>query len=404
MENSKKLSYGKVVLLGFLVYFFSYAMRLDYSASIVSIASDFKITNTAASTAVTASFISYGVCQAMCGFIGDRISPVKMIGFAMIGTIIVNFGVSFCSDMISITFLWCFNGFFQAMIWPPLCRFITEQVEDKKTANAMTAVSFSASFGTIFIYLFVPAVLKISDWRNVFRCMAILGFLFLFIWIYMTRGVTAGKAVSVKKTEENGNYSVWKIILMSGLVPIFILIMLQGFLRDGIQIWLPSLVKQQFGLDESVSILSSVAIPILSIISVIISNCLFLKFKNEIKTAFVFFAVAFAAAIPLASGLKKPLMFPILLAAMIAGCMHGVNHVMIAFTARRFLKFGMVSTFTGLLNSCTYVGATLSSYGFAAISDNFGWNKLFIVWCLISLTAALICVFKIKKWDSFIKE
>ena len=62
MERNK-LTYKSVVLLGFLVYFFSYAMRLNYSASIVAIVSDLKITNTMASAAVTGSFITYGVGQ-----------------------------------------------------------------------------------------------------------------------------------------------------------------------------------------------------------------------------------------------------------------------------------------------------------------------------------------------------
>ncbi len=63
MESTKNLSYKSVVLLGFLVYFFSYAMRLDYSASIVAIVADLKITNTMASMAVTGSFITYGIGQ-----------------------------------------------------------------------------------------------------------------------------------------------------------------------------------------------------------------------------------------------------------------------------------------------------------------------------------------------------
>ena len=99
MENQKKLSYKAVVALGFLVYFFSYAMRLDYSASLVAIVSDLKITNTMASAAVTGSFITYGVGQVVCGFIGDKISPVKMISVAMLGTVLVNALVSFCSSI-----------------------------------------------------------------------------------------------------------------------------------------------------------------------------------------------------------------------------------------------------------------------------------------------------------------
>ena len=95
MVDSKKISYRSVVVLGFLVYFFSYAMRLDYSATLVSIVSDLGISNTMASAAVTGSFITYGVGQVVCGFVGDKVSPIKMITVAMLGTITVNVLVSF---------------------------------------------------------------------------------------------------------------------------------------------------------------------------------------------------------------------------------------------------------------------------------------------------------------------
>ena len=84
MQNNNELSQRTVVMLGFLVYFFSYAMRLDYSATLVAIVSDLKISNTMASAAVTGSFITYGIAQAFCGIIGDKISPIKMISVAMI--------------------------------------------------------------------------------------------------------------------------------------------------------------------------------------------------------------------------------------------------------------------------------------------------------------------------------
>ena len=160
MVDSKKLSYRSAVLLGFLVYFFSYTMRLDYSATLVSIVSDLGISNTVASAAVTGRLITYGIGQVICGFIGDKISPIKMITVAMIGTITVNLLVSFCTSITLITVLWCINGVCQAMLWPPLIRFTSEQVEPEKYADAVTLIGISASVGTIFVYIFVPIVLQ----------------------------------------------------------------------------------------------------------------------------------------------------------------------------------------------------------------------------------------------------
>ena len=91
MENSKKLSFLQVVILGFLVYFFSYAMRLDYAASLVEIVKDLKVSNTAASVAITGSFITYGIGQIVFGIVGDKLPPVKIITFAMFGTILTSY-------------------------------------------------------------------------------------------------------------------------------------------------------------------------------------------------------------------------------------------------------------------------------------------------------------------------
>lgn len=401
---NKRLSYKTVVALGFLVYFFSYAMRLDYSASLVAIVSDLKITNTMASAAVTGSFITYGVGQVICGFIGDKISPVKMISIAMLGTILVNILVSFCSSIALITVLWSINGVCQAMLWPPLARFVSEQVGTEKYSDAITTVGLSASVATIFIYIFVPFVLEITVWRNVFRCMSVFGIIMMLVWGYVTRNIPMGKAVATTKTQSQKTISVWGLISLAGLIPIFITIALQGILRDGIQTWLPSLVNESFGLSESSSVLSTAVLPVLSMVSVIISNAIYHRIKNELKTASIMFGIAFIATVPMGLGLKVPTIVTIVLAAMISGCMHGVNLMLISLIPKNFSKYGMVSTFSGILNAFTYVGAAVSSYGFAALADGIGWNAVLISWCIIALLGTALCVFKIKGWTKFISE
>ncbi|MBO5210381.1 MAG: MFS transporter [Clostridia bacterium] len=403
MENSKKLSYKVVVALGFLVYFFSYAMRLDYSASIVAIVSDLKITNTMASAAVTGSFITYGVGQVICGIIGDKVSPTKMISVAMLGTILVNTLVSFCSNIWVITALWCVNGVCQAMIWPPLTRFVSEQVGSDKYANAVTVAGLSVSTGTIFVYLFVPVVLKYTIWRNVFRCMSLFGIVMMLIWLFATRGIKMGRAEGVKKADSNKTISVFGLIALAGLIPVFLAIALQGILRDGIQTWLPSLINKQFNIDESSSILSAAILPIFATVCVLVANALNNRIKHELKTAAIMFGFSFVATIPIVLGVKLPII-TIICAAFISASMYGVNHMLIALIPKNFAKYGMVSTFSGILNACTYIGASVSSYGFASISDNFGWDAVLISWCVIAFLGTALCALKITGWTKFITK
>lgn len=404
MENSRKLSFKAVVALGFLVYFFSYAMRLDYTASLVAIVSDLGITNTMASAAVTGSFVTYGTVQVACGFIGDKISPIKMISIAMFGTILVNFLVSFCSNIWIITALWCINGACQAMIWPPLARFIVEQVGIAKYANAVTITGLSVSSGTIFVYLFVPVVLEYTIWRNVFRIMSALGVVIMLIWMLSTRGVQIVKAEKLPANKENTkSISTFGLIALVGLVPIFIAIALQGILRDGIQTWLPSLVNSEFNMGASSSVLTTAILPVFSMICSLTTNAIYLKIQHELKTASIMYGFAFLMTVPVVLGVKTPIV-TIVCAALISASMHGVNHMLIVLIPKNFHKYGMVSTFSGILNACTYIGASVSSYGFAFVSDNFGWNAVLISWCAIAFMGTAICLLKIKSWTNFLKK
>ena len=58
-----------------------------------------------------------------------------------------------------------------------------------------------------------------------------------------------------------------------------------------------------------------------------------------------------------------------------------------------------MSTASGIINACTYVGSAISTYGIAVLSDKIGWNFTVLIWALIAMFGTLICVFSAKKFD-----
>jgi len=66
-----------------------------------------------------------------------------------------------------------------------------------------------------------------------------------------------------------------------------------------------------------------------------------------------------------------------------------------------FARYGKVSTFSGILNACTYIGSALSTYGFAVLSDAYGWSFTIIGWSLIALAGLLLTLFFIRPWTKF---
>ena len=80
--------------------------------------------------------------------------------------------------------------------------------------------------------------------------------------------------------------------------------------------------------------------------------------------------------------------------------MHGVNLILICMLPPYFKGTGKVSTISGLLNSCTYIGSALSTYGVAVLTENCGWNVTLAVWAgvaVLGTAMCLICIFPFKK-------
>ena len=85
------------------------------------------------------------------------------------------------------------------------------------------------------------------------------------------------------------------------------------------------------------------------------------------------------------------------LATMLTGCMHGVNLILICMIPP-FFK-GQVSTASGVLNACTYIGSALSTYGIAVLSENIDWSFTLLIWLLIAVLGTVICMSCVKPWE-----
>ena len=203
-------------------------------------------------------------------------------------------------------------------------------------------------------------------------------------------------------TEKKGFF---KLLFASGVVVILFAIAMQGFLKDGIQSWMPTFFTEVFQMESSAAILSNMALPIFNIIVVWIATSLYKKvFRHEPREAIMLFAVAAVLCVLLALFFDKSAILCLVLAATITGCMHGVNLMLVCFVPRRFRKQGKVATMTGVCNACSYVGSTASSYGIAAIASALGWQKTLISWGLVALCGLVLCILIARRWTKFTKE
>lgn len=384
---------GLAVLLA-AAYMISYMTRINFGAVVSEMELSTGISRSMLSMSLTGSFITYGLGQIICGILGDRISPKRMITIGLIMTISMNCLLPICQNPWQMLVVWCVNGFAQAFMWPPIVRMMTTLLEPDDYKRAVAKVSWGSSVGTILIYLLSPVVITTVGWRGVFFCAAGLGAVMLFIWNW--KAIDVQPSGEKKAATPKGSAKIlFAPVVLCAMIPI----VLQGMLRDGITTWMPSYIAETYNLGSAISILTGVLLPIFGIICFQLATNLYRKWlKNPMLCAGVLFAAGAVCALALYFLADKSAVASVVLSAGITGFIHGVNLILICMLPPFFEKYGNISTVSGVLNACTYVGSAISTYGVAILSENIGWNSTIFLWFLVAAAGSVICLGCMKPW------
>lgn len=414
---------GKLlVFLCAACYFVSYITRINYGAVILEIQKAEGITKTAVSMAVTGSFVTYGAGQLVSGWMGDRMRPDRLI----LAGILLSAGMNVCVPTFTepglILAFWCVNGFAQALIWPPMVKILSACLDQEQYKKACVRVTWGSSVATIAVYLLAPLCIVWKGWKSLFYLCAGIALCFAVLWVRGigracrmpdgggrawkegawkkgTRKERAWKEREDRKEERQGGAG-GKTCLLLGCI--MAAIVMQGTLRDGITTWMPSYISETFHLGSAISILSGVLLPIFSILCLELVSILNRKLiRNEILCAGAVFLAGTAGTLLLAFLPSLHAVLSVFLSALVTGCMYGVNLILVSMVPPYFKNSGKVSTVSGVLNSCTYVGSAISSYGIAWVAGQWGWMVVIWLWAAAATVGTLFCFANARRWERF---
>lgn len=368
------------------VYMISYLTRINFGAIVSEMERATSIPKDLLSLSLTGSFVTYGVGQVVSGIAVDRVSPKKIIGLGLIVTSIMNLLIPLCGGPYSMMAVWCVNGFAQSMMWPPIVKMLSQMFNDEEYKKAALIVSWGSAIGTMAVYLLAPVVLLVLDWRWVFVICSAIGIVTLILWQFFPYKTEKPESV---QTAHKGSFAVFASPV---LLVVMLAIVLQGMLKDGVTTWMPSFICETYNWSTASSILTSVLLPVFSIISFQLAGRLYRKvFTNPLLCAGVFFTVGFISAVILYFVTGGNAAMSVLLSALLTGSMHGVNMMLISMLPAYFKRYGLTGTASGVLNACTYVGSAISTYGIAAVSEQLGWKITVSIWALIAFLGTMCC-------------
>ncbi len=411
-KNETAKTNNKLKILCCAIYFFSYLARQNYPAVLTEIIEDMDVSKSLAGMAIMGSFISYGAFQIISGIFGDKIKPEKIIFTGLFGSSLVNILIWIFPNIYFMNVIWCLNGAFQSLIWPPLVRLIIENFSEKEFSVIVVRVTQASYMATVLIYLLSPVVISFLDWRWVFAFSGAGAMIFLLFWLWKTKNIVS---CSLKKetpfeTKESfelkGPSHVLKKekfncgkLLAIGFIPIILTTLVAGFMRDGISTWMPTYINEIYSIGSFLSILTGAVIPMCCAIFLDVLNFIGDKIGNELKTASLYLAIALMSCLVLYFGFSKLPALDVAMMAIITVCVHGVNLMLVCNVPKRFAKYGKSSTMSGILNSSVYAGSAISAYGVAVLAVNSGWRNVILAWSVLSAVAFVLCFLWIKRFE-----
>ncbi len=412
MTNHIRPRAKKIAWMLTLIYFGSYLMRINFAVMIVKVCSDMSVEKTALSVVLMGLTIAYGSGQLVSGFLGDKIKPEYLITGGTALAVACNFAMFFSTSIPVMAVIWTINGFSHSMLWPPLVKLLSAHLSDEEYAYANLRVAWGSSGATILLYLACPLLLSFMTWRAIIFSCAVVGVGILVTWLVSFPKLFSdpvNSSVTVLKLDKQEKKKMPPLPVFTFLPIAFIMIgiVFQGALREGVTNWMPSYMYDTFGLSEENAILSTVVLAIFSMVSFSIFTYINKKFfKNELSCATVIFIMSaiFATFLYFVNAFLSSVALSMLLMSLIVACMHGINLMLLAYVPKRFLKYGKVSTFSGILNCCAYLGASIADFAFPAIAENYGWNATVFSWAVFCAAGLAVCAIAAPIWKKFCKH
>lgn len=394
MINS--LSNKKSNLLIFLcwaAYTCAYVARLNYNASMVEILSQLGTSKEEAGAVSSFFFFAYGAGQLVNGLLSKRYNTRYSVAVALAASCVINLLMTFTQEIDAMKYLWFFNGVFQSVLWSSLIKTLSDNLDDSKLSKAVMVMSTTVASGTFTAYGLAAlfSYLKLR-WTSIFYVAAAVVGVVAVLWFLGMGAVENSQHRNARaKTTTRNNLSLTPLFAVSVAV-ILVSAISNGFIKDGITTWVPSILKEEFGVPSSLSIIITLALPVLSILGTTLVNILHKREKNEnaLNGIFYFGAVILTLLIILTVNLKS---VPLTLALFggIACLMSAVNNVItsvVPLYSRDKIDSGLSA---GLLNTFCYVGSTMSTSLLGRIADTKGWNDVFICILIFTAISSVLC-------------
>lgn len=399
--KTAKSNAGFLIFLCWLVYSVSYLGKVNYSANITKIIEYYHITKAQAGMPPTFFFFAYGVGQVVNGML-CRKYPIKQVIFgSLLTSALINLVVAVNMDFSVIKWLWLLNGFVLSALWPSLIRLLSESLPQEDLGRSSVIMGTTVAVGTVTIYGLSSVYAHWDRFKLAFYTAAVVGIVVAVLWLLWYPKAVSFVAVR-KQAAEQKSMNQADMAEKSGkphsekkplLVCIGILCLCAvgvNLIKDGLTTWVPAILKEEYSITDSLSILLTLLLPTVAIGGNLFAVKVHAKIPDYILHCVLFFGMMLVLIRGIIGSIqyRQPLfmLVGLIVISFMASSLNSLVTSIFPMFMREKLNAGRVA---GILNGFCYLGSTISAYGLGIIADHFGWTAVFL--CLMG-GCAVICL------------
>ena len=250
-------------------------------------------------------------------------------------------------------------------------------------------MTLSVTLGTFLSYALSALYIDLEIYEAIFYTASALMLVGVVFWLIIN--LKNAKFVSGEESKPTEN----KVILTEKVVSktpfyffmfsLFVAAIGAGFIRDGVQTWFPTILEDVFGMGESISTLLSLALPLVSLVGVIIGQKVTDHMKKPAISSGVSLLGTALLILIVTLTLKYELVALVILCFAISVMfMNIVVHNstgVLPFRMKNYIHVGFIS---GLLDSFIYVGSGVATYVLGALSSTLGWSDVFTIIIIVA--------------------
>ena len=382
---------NRIIFICWLAYAAAYVGRLNYSASIVAIVSDMGVTKPQAGLVSSCFFFAYGIGQLVNGILSKKYNSRKMVFFSLFTSSLLNLAMPLSGSISAMKYIWLANGAVQSILWSTLIKTISENVPAAKMSKAIVVMSTPVAAGTLPAYALSSLFVKYSTWKTTFYVSACVLFIASVIW-YTLYGNNEAPAelkaeIQAEKAERNGVPKAFVLVIIT----IAFAGIANGFVKDGINTWVSSVLYEEFKISQSFSIMLTLLLPLVSLLGATFVAAIHKKMRMMNDMDSLFFAVATLACLGVILSLRHRNIVTLMICFVFVACLMSManNVITSVFPLDSRAKLGS-GFLAGLLNTFCYVGSTLTSYSLGHIAEHRGWNAVFMIMLTACLAASVV--------------